>query len=365
VAHPKGNEGIRDVAKWMRVGWSLNTNAGDYAQSLASPNDNRTFFNQLLDQASEADDLGYDGIFVAERHSRPESRIPTPLAFLTAAATRTHRAQLVTHVLLLPLHNPIEVAEQAVVADLASGGRLVLGVGMGFDDRYFRTFGVNINERRGRFEESLAVLALAWSGEEFNFVGEFHQFSGAHVLPVPSRPSGPPLWIGGEVTASVERAARLGEAWVVAWPVAPEKWRRLVDHYSQLCSTLGKTPLIVYSKHCFFGESREELERWFIPMWLQEMRYYFDKGRLRHPDFASSGDFTIEAARKHVIYGNADECIEGLAAAKGQGIDYVKLSMRLPKGPSMEHVNESMRAFASEVIPRLDQPINRGENTNE
>ncbi len=348
----------------MRVGWSLNTNAGDYSRSLASPDENRAFFSQLLDQATEADELGYDGIFVAERHSRPESRIPTPLAFLTAAATRTRRAQLVTHVLLLPLHNPIDVAEQAVVADLASGGRLVLGVGMGFDDRYFRTFGVNIDERRGRFEESLAVLRLAWAGQEFDFAGEFFNYRGAHVLPVPSSLTGPPLWIGGEVMASVERAARLGDAWVVAWPVAPEKWRRLTGRYVELCAELGKTPLVVYSKHCFFGDSREEIERWFIPMWLTEMRYYFDKGRLRHPDFASAGDFTTENARKHVIYGNADDCVESLAFAKKQGIDYVKLSMRLPQGPSIGRVSESMRGFASEVIPRLGSSLSGGENAH-
>lgn len=353
-AYAKGASGV--LARWMKVGFSLNTNSGEYGASKATAEENRCFLMELLDQATEADRLGYNGVFVAERHSRPECRVPTPLQLLTLVAERTRQCELVTHVLLLPLHHPCDVAEQAVVADIVSGGRLVLGVGMGFDERYFRTFGVDMAERLERFLESLQILRLAWSGTLFDFRGNHFQIDQGCVLPRPVREGGPPLWIGGEVRATVERAARYGDAWVVAWPMAPNRWRELTEHYRRECSAAGKVPFIVYSKHCWFAESRAEAERWFVPMWLEEMRYYWKLGRLRHPDFASLADFNVATARRHLIYGNAEDCLEALSETKALGVDYVKISMRLPLGPPIDIVNESMRAFAVEVLPRLEIP---------
>lgn len=351
------------MGRWMRVGLSLNTNAGEYGGVGAGPRENRRFIKDLLGQADEADRLGYDGIFVAERHSRPETRLPDPLQVLLLAAMRTSRCDLVTHVLLLPLHHPCDVAERAAVVDVASGGRLILGVGMGFDERYFRTFAVDPSERRDRFVEGLEILGLAWTGEPFDYNGKHHQIAGGQVFPRPAQLAGPPLWIGGEVRASVERAAHYGAAWVVAWPVAPEKWKDLTEHYWAECDRVGKDPQIVYSRHCWFAESRAEVERWFVPMWLEEMKYYWRRGRLRHPDFASASDFDVPAARKHLIYGNAEDCLEGLEASRAMGIDYLKLSMRLPLGPSVEAAAESMRAFASEVLPKLDDGRGQGAAT--
>lgn len=350
------------LTRSLKVGFSLNTNVGPYDRRSSEPADQRGFLKALVGQAEEADRLGYDGLFVAERHSRPECQVPSPLQLLTLVADRTSSCDLVTHVLLLPLHHPCDVAEQAAIVDILSAGRLVLGVGLGFDRRYFQTFGIGPGERRERFVESLEILGLAWTGQRFDYAGKYFRIAGGVVLPRPLQDPGPPLWLGGEVMASVERAAHYGSAWVVAWPVDPEKWRMLTEHYRDECERVGKEPQVVYSKHCWFGACREEIEKWFVPMWLEEMKYYWERGQLRHPDFASVSDFSVATARKHVIYGDAEDCLEGLAACQEMGIDYVKLSMRLPLGPSMEAVSESMRGFASEVLPRLGS---RGPTTSE
>lgn len=344
---------IASASSGLRVGLSLNTNTGPYESARPTAAENRVFIQRLIDQARRADALGYDGVFVAERHARRECQWPAPLQLLTVLAFETSRVDLVTHVLLLPLHHPCEVAEAAALADVASDGRLVLGVGMGFNEDYFATFGVDIRQRRGRFEESLEILGRAWTGEPFDFRGRYFDLAGAQVLPVPARRPGPPLWIGGQARVSVERAARAGDGWVVAWPIPEQEWRELTGRYREECARRGKDPVVIASRHCWLGTSRDEVERWFAPMWLEEMKYYWRRGQLRHPDFGSEGDFTIENARRHIIMGNADDCAEGLARCADQGIDYVKLSLRLPPGPSMDSVDECIEGIGESVLPKI------------
>jgi len=336
----------------LRVGLSLNTNSGAYENAVATPEENRSFVAALIAQAQHADRAGFDGIFVAERHSRPECRWPAPLQLLTLLAAHTSRVDLVTHVLLLPLHHPVDIAEQAALLDVYSGGRLVLGIGMGFNQQYFDTFGVPIKQRLSRFEEGIDILKLAWRGEPFDYHGKRHDLTGSVVLPAPETPGGPPLWIGGQSLPSVRRAAAVGDGWVVAWPLGEEDWKRLTDEYYAGCEERGKTPEICVSRHCWVGENRAEVEKWFVPMWLEEMKYYWKKGQLIHPDFASEGDFTVDTARKHLVYGSPSDCVETLAEL-AESVDYVKLSLRLPLGPSMDEVDRCVTRVGAEVLPAL------------
>ena len=337
----------------LRVGLSLNTNTGAYDEAVSTPTSNREFIAGLVSQAQQADAFGFDGIFVAERHSRAECRWPAPLQLLTLLAANTTRVDLVTHVLLLPLHNPVDIAEQAALLDIYSGGRLKLGIGMGFNEQYFNTFGVPIKQRLSRFEEGIAVLRHAWTGEPFDFHGKRYDLSGAVVLPQPETPGGPPLWIGGQSVVSVRRAAAVGDGWVVAWPLGDEEWKELTDEYRQGCEDAGKKPEVCVSRHCWVGESRAEVEKWFVPMWLEEMKYYWKKGQLKHPDFQSDGDFTVEKARKHIVVGSPEDCIESLEEIAASGIDYVKLSLRLPLGPSMAEVDDCVVRLGESVLPAL------------
>ena len=337
----------------LKVGLSLNTNAGPYDLADSNPRSNRVFIDALRQQAREADRLGFDGVFVAERHSRSECRWPNPLSLLTVFAAETKRVELVTHVLLLPLHNPCDIAEQAALADIVSDGRLVLGLGMGFNESYFATFGVPIAQRRSRFDEGIDILKLAWTGEPFDYSGRRFQLTGAQVLPTPARAGGPPMGCGGPAPGSVDRAAAVGDGWVVAWPLGEDDWKQLTERYRSACAQRNKTPQIIASRHCFVGRNRAEVERTYVPMWLEEMRYYWRQGQLKHPDFASDGDFTVENARKHVVIGSPADCMESLQECASQGIDYVKLSIRLPLGPSMDEVNDCISRIGEEVLPAL------------
>jgi len=224
---------------------------------------------------------------------------------------------------------------------------------MGFNESYFATFGVPISQRRSRFDEGIDILKRAWTGEPFDYAGRRFQLHQAQVLPTPSRVGGPPIWIGGQAAASVDRAAAVGDGWVVAWPLGDEDWKQLTDRYRQGCAERAKTPQIIASRHCWVGKNRAEVEDWYVPMWLEEMRYYWRQGQLKQPDFTGEGDFTVANARKHVVIGSAADCVESLEECAAQGIDYVKLSIRLPLGPSMDEVNECISRIGEEVLPAL------------
>jgi len=337
----------------MKIGLSLNTHGGAYGETVPDRDAYPDFLERLIAQAVAAEAGGFDGLFVAERHARHETFFPQPLALLGILATHTERIELATHVLILSLYNPAQIAEQAALVDLASRGRLIFGVAMGYNDAYDAAYGVGRVPRRTRFEEGLDVLELAWRGETFDYHGDAYEFDGALILPRPYRKPRPKLWIGGQAEKAVRRAARRGDGWPLAWPLAEEQWRRLRAIYREESAAQGRRGEICITRHTWVGADRKAVEEKYAPLWLADLKYYFDRGQLVHPDFSSAADFTIENARKALIMGTPEEAVEKILAYADDDVDYLKISMRLPLGPSMDEADEVIQILAEEVLPKV------------
>src|SRR5262245_64866592 len=116
-------------------------------------------------EAQLAEASGFDSCFFGEHHQDKDGFLPSPLIVCTAVAARTQKLRVGTSVILLPLHHPVRVAEDAITVDLVSKGRLVLGVGIGYQPADFRAFSVPIENRLALFEESVEILRLCWAGE--------------------------------------------------------------------------------------------------------------------------------------------------------------------------------------------------------
>ena len=133
-------------------------------------------FQDILTQIELGDQLGFDAVWLGELHfGRRSSISASPLMILAAAAQRTKRIRLGTAVTLLPLHNPIKIAEEAATADVLSGGRLELGVGRGTAPIHYTGYNVNQEESRERFEEALEVILKAWTQDTFSYQGKYFQ----------------------------------------------------------------------------------------------------------------------------------------------------------------------------------------------
>src|SRR5579885_2860912 len=127
--------------------------------SLQSPPHNpvshQQLYSEMLDQIGVAEELGFESAWLTEHHFLSDGYCPSLLVTAAAIAARTRRIRIGTGVLLLPLHNPIRVAEDAAVVDIISGGRLILGLGLGYRQEEFDGFGVSLRDRKGRMDEAL------------------------------------------------------------------------------------------------------------------------------------------------------------------------------------------------------------------
>ncbi len=169
-------------------------------------------YEQSIAYARAADRLGFDYVVVPEHHSVQLGYNPTPFLTLTAIARETERIGLATQPLLLPLYHPIHVAEQLAALDLLSGGRALLGVGVGWREGDFEAFGIPHRERGARLEEALTVLLGALRERDFSFEGRFQRVSGVDTTPRPLQQPHPPVFLAVRSRAGVRRAARFGLA---------------------------------------------------------------------------------------------------------------------------------------------------------
>lgn len=180
------------------------------------PGDPRTdqeLYDQALTLAEQAEALGLDSVWVSEHHFVDDSYLPSLLPMCAAIAARTRRITVGTALLLAPLHDPLRIAEDAAVTDLISGGRLVLGLGLGWRAEEFDAFGVRLAGRAARLQTTAALLRRAWRGERVRG-GRGAGGLAVAVRPLPARPGGPPLWIGALAAPAVRRAGRIGDGFM-------------------------------------------------------------------------------------------------------------------------------------------------------
>ena len=158
-----------------------------------------------LEMAEWGERNGCLAVQVSEHHASPDGYLPAPLVLASALAGRTRRLPIQVAALILPLHDPIEIAEQMAVLDLVSGGRVSYVLAVGYREAEYAMFGREMRERGHRMDACLTALRSAFGGEPFEFEGRR-----AQVLPRPATPGGPLLRLGGGSAAAVRRAARFG-----------------------------------------------------------------------------------------------------------------------------------------------------------
>lgn len=162
-----------------------------------------------------ARDLGFDFFTVGQHFLSSTLRYLQPVPYLAHLATIAPEMRAVTGVLLLPLLHPVEVAENMATLDVLTRGRSVMGVGIGYADLEFDAFDVDRRTRARRYEESIELIRMIWSGDEVHHRGEHWAVDAPPNSMLPERPGGPPIWMAGQTLAAVRRAARLGDTWYV------------------------------------------------------------------------------------------------------------------------------------------------------
>ena len=153
-------------------------------------------FEQGFAMVDEAERMGVDSVWLAEYHFIPFSVLSAPVTVATAIATRTRRLRIGFGVVLLPLGNPIRIAEEVATLDHICQGRLDFGIGRGTFPEHHDAFNSPYTESRGRFEEYLEIILRAWTTEQFSFDGEHYQCHDLSVRPKPLQKPYPPIRVG-------------------------------------------------------------------------------------------------------------------------------------------------------------------------
>lgn len=168
----------------------------------------------LIEQTRVARASGMSSLMVGQHFVSSPLQMFQAMPLLARLAAEAQGMRLGPGLLLLPLLNPVIVAEETATLDWLTGGNAIIGLGLGYRQEEFDSIGVPFKERVPRFVEGVEVIRRMWRDDKVEFKGRFHTISKVQSSIKPKRPGGPPIWMAGDVEVAVKRAARLADAWM-------------------------------------------------------------------------------------------------------------------------------------------------------
>ncbi len=311
--------------------------------------------DETIAEAQLAEASGFDSCFFGEHHQDKDGFLPSPLIVCTAVAARTRTLRVGTSVILLPLHHPVRVAEDAITLDLVSKGRLVVGVGIGYQAADFRAFSVPFAPRAAMFEEGVEILRRCWSGEPFSFKGTHYTLDDVQILPRPFQSGGPPLWIGASVLTAVRRAGALADAFVGTPSTSLDNAVKLADTYKDAARKAGRTPQVVLMRDAWVAATRREAETVYGPEVMAAYRYYWQNRLAEFRSIPEGTEFSLpNLAPDRLILGDPETCVrEFTRFAEATGADYFLLRLRHAHsgGPPHAKIMDAIKLFGDRVLP--------------
>jgi len=158
------------------------------------------------------------------------------------------------NILILPPLNPMHVAEEAATLDVLTGGRFILGVGLGYRQPEFDAFGVPLAERAPRFNEAIPLIRRLWTEDRVNHQGRFYAVNDAGISLKPVRTGGPPIYVAAQAEVPVKRAARIGDAWLIVNIRGIQNLIPLMQTYRAALKEYGRTPIeYPITVECYVG----------------------------------------------------------------------------------------------------------------
>ena len=171
----------------------------------------REVFSESFELVDEAERMGVDGVWLAEYHFLPQrSVLSSPVTVATAIAARTQRMRIGLAVQVLPLGNPVRMAEEIATLDHISQGRLDFGIGRSTFAFIYEGFGMNFGESRDRFTECLDIILKGWTEDQFSYEGEYYRFENSMVVPKPYQDPHPPISVGVTSAETFPMVGRMG-----------------------------------------------------------------------------------------------------------------------------------------------------------
>jgi alkanesulfonate monooxygenase SsuD/methylene tetrahydromethanopterin reductase-like flavin-dependent oxidoreductase (luciferase family) len=284
-----------------------------------------------------------------------------PMPLLARLAAEPGDLQLITSVVQLPLYSPVDMAEQVVTVDVISGGRLVLGVGLGYREKLFEAAGARKQDRAARLEESIEIMKRLWSGEAVTYRGKYFRVTEGRLGMLPVQKPHPPIWMGAQSDRGVRRAGRMADSWLIPPQATFQEIERLMVIYRDELARAGKpfpselalmrSMTIAPTRARALELARSELDdiyAFYRPLGLQERSTV----RLDLP--------VEEEVLNRAIVGSPDDCVEKLNTyVTTFGANHFILRLGKP-GTTSFQADETIRLLGREVLPYVKEPVEAG-----
>jgi alkanesulfonate monooxygenase SsuD/methylene tetrahydromethanopterin reductase-like flavin-dependent oxidoreductase (luciferase family) len=316
------------------------------------------YLRNILDQVTQAEDLGWDCQWFTEHHFVPYGGpIPNPAVILAAVAARTSRIRMGCAISILPLHHPIQTAEDYAMVDALSGGRLEFGIGRGNGEIDYVIYEVERDESHERLHEAIEIIRKAWSQERFSHQGRFWNIADVTLTPRTEQQPLPPIWVAAGSPETMRWAGLNGfHIMTVAHPSPPERLNANVAAWRAALLEAGRDPVDYHNKiHLRVyvnadGEKAREVAEAAILRYENIMTV--GRGGPARPTYThASYDWEGMLAQGRNIYGNPDDCIRLIETAS-RNYDFNICSTTFNFGGiPHEEILKSMRLFATEVMP--------------
>jgi alkanesulfonate monooxygenase SsuD/methylene tetrahydromethanopterin reductase-like flavin-dependent oxidoreductase (luciferase family) len=312
----------------------------------------------LREQVRAASAAGIDSIWVLQHYL---GNMPTlqPIPLLTALAADAGDMYLGTNMFILPLRHPVAVAEEFATLDHISRGHAIAGLGMGYRQNEFESFGVPMEERADRFEESVKIIRSLWSGKDVAYHGRHFTIEGERLSLKPVQQDGPKIWIGaGPHRAGARRAARLGDAWVIPPHETPQRLEMLLGHYrdERTQSGLGPADELVVRRELVLDEDQARARAIGIEARGALTRKY---AAFNAPDRSAgyrhlqSDAAAEEAADQSYLFTDPTRAVAALKELMSQGFTYVILRMQWYDLPQ-DRMLQTLDMFRTQVRPAFE-----------
>jgi alkanesulfonate monooxygenase SsuD/methylene tetrahydromethanopterin reductase-like flavin-dependent oxidoreductase (luciferase family) len=307
------------------------------------------FYADVMDQIAWAEGLGYGSVWLTEHHFVEDAYTPSPLVLAGAIAARTERMVISTSLMLLPLHDPVRLAEDAATLSILSRGRFHLGLGLGYRAIEFEAFHRSLKNRPSLMEEGCELIRRAWAGESLKFDGKRFQLPDVRVAPVPEHP--PMLLIGAMAEPGIDRAARIADGFLATQNAH-------IPMYLEALARHGKDPAaasVHAGQWAIVDEDPEATWARIGDHALYQINEYIDWGAFGPPD-----DIPRFPDRDALVAGGAFQLWDGPTAVR----EIVALLREFPQirdiqfwaqlpGEPVESGSRRMEFFMKEVAPKV------------
>ncbi|MFZ1992365.1 MAG: LLM class flavin-dependent oxidoreductase, partial [Alphaproteobacteria bacterium] len=262
-------------------------------------------YAEHLDAWEEVERVGFDGIAFNEHHGTPYGLMTSPNLLAAAISQRTKRVKILILGNLLPIHDPLRLAEEIAMLDNLTGGRIICGVARGIP-REYKYFNIPLNESRARFNEAYEIMKKAWTEDRFSFEGQFHSYNDISILPRPVQKPHPPVWV--PIAASKDSIEWAAANDVPITPgsgmgtMAEQAREDIIVHYAKCLRARGKrmTPdHLSIQINCYVADSKAQAVEECGPYMRYLFNYLFPYDQGDFSKIAGSG-YNSPDARGHL-----------------------------------------------------------------